>query len=57
MDLMNQMKDERFRETFVKSAEDEFEKLIKEAKLNRAEKAKRLAYLKGVLHDIFLENR
>lgn len=42
---------------FLKGAEAELDRLAKEAGLAPAEKTKRLAYLKGVLHDIFLENR
>ena len=50
-------KDPKYRKHFVKSASAEFERLLKEADMSPAEKEKRLAYLKGVLHDIFLENR
>jgi len=49
--------DNRMTEAFVKSAQAEFDNLAKKATMSKLEKTKRVAYLKGVLHDIFLENR
>jgi hypothetical protein len=57
MNLRDMMKDTRLRTAFVKAAEDEMDKIARKSNMTAAEKEKRLAYLKGALHDIFLENR
>lgn len=57
MNINDLMADQKFKDRFVKSAQAEIESLVKSAQMTPVEKSKRLAYLKGVLHDIFLENR
>ena len=56
-ELNELLRDSTARYRFIKAAEEEFESMAKEAKMTPLQKTKRVAYLKGVLHDIFLENR
>lgn len=55
--MLNFLHNKQARVQFIKSAEAELIKLAKQSKMTNLEREKRVAYLKGVLHDIFLDTR